>query len=117
MKTQQHNAETHTKTGSEEKNLIETTIELPLPQISAGYAIARIEKADIQCNFIGVDKQDNIVMKVSYFEWQKEKFNEIILETLFAELGYNMILAVGGEVILNEYKEKALDILKNRSKN
>ncbi len=108
---------------TQENIITETTIELPIPKLAAGHTIEALEKSDIKCDYIGVDEEGNIVMKVSYFEWQQERVIKIIEEMNFFNISLDFLITIGGVTSLAAYlhsKEKAeieittLPILKKR---
>jgi len=86
-----------------ENTITEFTFELPISKMAAGDTIIALEKSDIKCDYIGVDEKGNIVMKVSYFDWQKEKLIKIIEEMNLTDFSLNLLLTIGGVTSLVAY--------------
>jgi hypothetical protein len=79
-----------------------TTAIISIPQCVASHTLKRLDEKSIQCNYHGVDLSGRILMKIEYQSAQEIYLQQLIVEMKESEKSFNLLLEIGGLILMNE---------------
>lgn len=97
-------------TNNNQKETTETSVLLSIPSCVAYSTLADLEDKDIKCKYLGVDQAGHILMKVSYFPWQKKFLKEIMADMKAGQVVTILVLALGAEIIMKTCQQYQSEI-------
>jgi len=85
--------------------ITETTVLLSIPSWVASSTLKSLEDKSIKCEYIGVEESGDLIMKLSYFKWQKSFLEKIIDEMKSDEFVIKLSLIALGAIAVQAYQQ------------
>ncbi len=97
-----------TTNNSEQAQITETTTLLHIPTCVVGSAFAKLGDKSIKTDYVGRDESGRVILKVAYFDWQKQLLEKIISELEADAEAILLIIVILGEIAVSygQYKSQ-----------
>lgn len=90
---------------------------ISIPQCVASHTLKSLGEKSIQCNYHGVDISGRILMKIEYQSVQEIYLQQLIVEMEESERSFNLLLEIGGLILMNEAVKVKTALLQKQKQN